>query len=409
MKTYLRDTLLGGRHILWMNIADRLFSFFLFIIIARNFQSEVYGGIVTSFTLCSVCALAFDFGLPILLQKNIAVSDKRSDEFSLVFSVALILFIPYTVFSTLFYNLLYSQIDVYLFAVICLITYISTLVNTINKALSGIGNFRSQFIAFTIPRIISLPLILMMIYMFGASPYLIMIIMLIMVAVNLLWCFYFLASSGIKYSFSLPNSYDIFKSALPLGLAVIFNFVYDKIDVLIISSVRSLDETALYSAAYGLYKTSHIAFTFMLVPGFTEVSRMKDDILAIKAFMNRLIKIILIICISVAIFYLLASEIIVQFIYTEKFSGSAFVLKILAPAVIAAGLNNLTGTIINAMGYFRIVMYVTLYGLILNFTLNLIYVPIYGITAAAVITLITESFIFLTEYYYLRKLIEIKS
>ncbi len=60
----------NSKYVLLINIADRLFSFVIFLLLARKFSPEDYGQIVTLFTLTTVFVTIFDLGLPIFLQGN---------------------------------------------------------------------------------------------------------------------------------------------------------------------------------------------------------------------------------------------------------------------------------------------------------------------------------------------------
>jgi O-antigen/teichoic acid export membrane protein len=60
------------------------------------------------------------------------------------------------------------------------------------------------------------------------------------------------------------------------------------------------------------------------------------------------------------------------------------------------------------MGYFKVVMYITLYGFIINIVLNLFFIPLYGIKAASVVSVVTEYFIFFMQYYYLKKILKVE-
>ena len=104
---------------------------------------------------------------------------------------------------------------------------------------------------------------------------------------------------------------------------------------------------------------------------------------------------------SIILFF--GSDLIIRILYTGKFAEAAPVLKILSFALIGLALNNLTGIILNGLGFFRKNMNVTLLGLIINVILNLIFIPMYGIAAAAIITVITEYFILSGDYFYIRK------
>jgi O-antigen/teichoic acid export membrane protein len=206
-------------------------------------------------------------------------------------------------------------------------------------------------------------------------------------------------------SFNFSRLKPVVRAALPLGLAVIFNFLYDKIDVLLISKLKGFDQVAYYNIGYGLYKSASIGFSFLLVAGFTQVSSISKDKAEVNKFFKEHLKAIIVICLIIAILLFVFSGFIVKVLYTERYSEAVIVIQILAAGFIGLGLNNLTGITLNGMGFFRVVMYITLYGLIINILLNFFFIPLYGIVAASVISVATEYFIFSTQYYYLRKVL----
>lgn len=115
------------------------------------------------------------------------------------------------------------------------------------------------------------------------------------------------------------------------------------------------------------------------------------------------------VCLSTAIALYFLSAKAVNFLYTTRFSDSILVVKILCAGIIAVGLNNLTGIVLNGIGLFKVVMWATLYGLIINVILNILFIPVYGIIAASINTVITEYVIFLLEMYFLWRVLKIKT
>ncbi len=109
------------------------------------------------------------------------------------------------------------------------------------------------------------------------------------------------------------------------------------------------------------------------------------------------------VCIILTAVLFFFAGVIIELFYTDKFNDSVLVLKILSFAVTGLALNNLTGVILNGLGMYRQNMNVTFLGLILNIILNIIFLPVYGIAGAAVITVLTEYFIFTGDYIYLKK------
>ena len=398
-----------SKFILLINICDRIYSFIILLFLAREFSSAQYGEIIALFTLAMIMQLIFDLGLPAYLQKEIAAGLSDNPEiFTLGFVFTILLFPVYFGISYIFVLFLYPSVDISLFFIIFIFMYEASIVNICNKTLSGKNDFKSQFLSFLISRLYILLMFVIGIYFTGVTLNQLMLIILTGFFLNFILIFRSLYKNGLEIKFSsfrFSKLKSILISAIPLGLAVMFNFMYDKIDVLLISKLKDFNQVAYYNIGYGIYKSASIGFSFLLVSGFTNVSSIGRDKHAVKEFFSEHVKAITVICLVIAVLLFIFSGVIVNILYTERYSDASIVVKILAAGFIGLGLNNLTGITLNGMGFFRIVMYITLYGLILNILLNIIFIPMYGIIAASVISAATEYFIFFVQYYYLKKIL----
>lgn len=399
-----------SKYILLLNISDRLFSFAFFLMLARSLPREIYGEVVTLFTIAVILVSVFDLGLPVFLQREISIDIlSAADIFSKVFLSALILFAAYFIIGALVVVMLYPEVPLVLFFIIAVMMYISSLVTICNKALSAVFEMKSQFISFTVPRIFIMIFFITGLYHFEFDLVTLLMVMLAGFGLNLIMIFYYLAKRNIKFTFSGYNFNhlrSILVLSLPLGLAVVFNLLYDKADVILLSKLRDFTEVAFYNIGYGVFKASSISFSFLLVAGLSRIAAMKGNKDLAAGFFRDYSKLIAPLCVLISAVMFLFPDAIINLLYTDKFSDSADVLRILSIGVLGMGLNNLTGTILNGMGYFKVVMYITLYALIMNVILNGAAIPQYGMIACAVITVITEYFIFFTEYFYFRKIIK---
>jgi len=399
----------ASKYVLLLNITDKIFSFLLLLLFARVLEPDSYGAIVTIFTLSLTLAAIFDLGLPIYMQRQITIEPHiSSDIFSAVFNTGLVLFLFYIIAGSVYFYIFYNGLPFLLFIIISIAVYSSQLVNLCNRALSAKEEFKGQFYAFLFPRILVVLIFVYSAFIYGLSAELLLAAMLGGFLLNLVFVFINLKKTGICFSakhFSFAAVLPILFSSLPLGLAVVFNYLYDKIDILIISKMLDFSSVAYYSIGYGLFKGAAISFSFILVPAFSRISGASRDKAAVNVFFKEYTRLILIICIAAAAAAFFLADWIIPLLYTERFAASASILKILAPAIIAAGMNNLTGTTLNGMGFFKIVMFITLYALVLNVVLNILFIPRFGIHASAVISVITEYFIFIVELYYLRKIL----
>jgi O-antigen/teichoic acid export membrane protein len=376
-------------------------------VIARKFPADVYGEMVTVFSAANIFIMLFDLGLPVLLQKETAVlKEKSSGYLSSVILVNLIFFPLYISAMILFFNLFFSGIPLMMVSTISLMVYFFSIGNILNKSLSGLWDFKSQFSSLCISRSISLIFFLSAVYFFNSGAEDLLLILTAGALIQIAVLLNEIRKNKLNISFKLKNRPAIgpmLKLSFPLGLAVLFNFLYDKIDIILISKLTDFDQTAFYNAAYGILRASTIAFSFMFAAGLTRVSGLKQNRKAVRLFFKKYSAILFQICIIISTILFFGSDLIIRILYTGKFAESAPVLKILSFALIGLALNNLSGIILNGLGFFRKNMNVTLLGLIINVILNLIFIPMYGIAAAAIITVITEYFILSGDYFYIRK------
>jgi O-antigen/teichoic acid export membrane protein len=396
-----------SKYLLVLNITERLFFFAIFLIFARKFSVESYGQLVTLFTLSTVFITLFHFGFPIYLQREVAISgDNPSRLLSHIISLNIIIFFFYFILTFIYYKLFYGSISFLLYFVAIIPIYIYSNINILNSVFSGMQKYKEQFVLLLNSRIITILVFLFSAIFLGSS----LEILVVIYSLGFLYHTILLISNMGKLGVELTISYNIkdisnlIKLSLPLGMAMIFNFLYDKIDILLISKLTDFSQVGYYNIGYGIFKASSIAFSFLLVSGLTRVSYLSRRKNAVRIFFKKYSLNLLVIAIILNIILFFTSDFVIKFIYTDKFLNSILILKILSFAVTGLVLNNLTGVVLNGLGLFRENLYVTFTGLIINIILNIIFIPVYGIVGAAVISLITEYIIFIGDYYFIRKI-----
>ena len=404
LKNYLK-IFRYSKYIILFNIIERLFSFIIFLSFARTYSVDLYGEIITAFTFATIIITLFDFGFPILLQREISISGKDSSEtFDYILYLNVLILFVYIALILIFYWLFYSYISFKIVFFISIFVYIYSLINIFSASLSGINIFKKRFYYLLISRFLILMLFFPLLVLLKVN----LIYLFILLSAGCVFQIYLMAIELKKYGlkFSIPVNFtkmiNVLKLSIPLGLAVIFNFLYDKIDIVLISKLTDFSQVAYYNVGYGIYKASAIAFSFLLVSGFTRVSYLSRNKNAVKLFYRKYANILIVLSIILTIILFFGSGIIIKIIYTEKYLNSVLVLKILSFAIIGLSLNNLTGIILNALALFKQNMIVTLVGFVINIILNIVFIPLYGIIAAAVISILTEYIIFAGDYYYLK-------
>lgn len=314
-------------------------------------------------------------------------------------------FLIYTPIAFVFINTIYPGIDLYISALIVLTVYFNFTSLIPYSIWSGINNFKTPFNLFFLIRIILLLVVFMLSLLYINHLFYFLFVLMISTLINFSLQLYLtnkLLNVKFIQIFLTKNIFKILRITTPLYFAVVFNFIYDKIDLLIISKMLNFEDVSFYSVGYSLFKSSTLAFGFFLMGGFSRISYFSNNKKAIKLLLKKYTLIILIITIPISVLFYLFADITIIKLYGSKFQNSVIILKILSLAIVVVGLNNLTGNVLNGLGKYKENMYITLSGLLFNIIFNILFISAYGVVAAAITTVFTELIILLGDSIVLK-------
>lgn len=203
-------------------------------------------------------------------------------------------------------------------------------------------------------------------------------------------------------SFSIGQFTSFLKPAWPVGIALIFNLIYFRIDVLILSNFRTSAEVGLYGLAYQFFEASlaiPIFFANAIYPLIAKIYQ--EDKITFAKQVSSWAKILLASSVLLTLALITVAYVIPVF-FGPSFQGSIPSLQILALGMpfffISALLWHLL--IIYDRQKFLTIIYAA--GALFNISLNLVFIPIYGALAAATITVISEALITMLLFLSLR-------
>ena len=183
----------------------------------------------------------------------------------------------------------------------------------------------------------------------------------------------------------------ILYASLPFALLVGFSTIYNRIDTVLIYKFLGPDQTGLYSSAYRLFDL--IGFfpavvSFSLYPIFAGLMA-RNSIIEVRSVIEKYFRFMVAIALPVGVGGSLLALQIISVLAGNKFISAAPILAILvwAPTflIIYVVANSL---VISQLTKFAVI--ITSLNMVFNVTANLIFLPIYGIKAAAIITVISE-------------------
>ncbi len=214
---------------------------------------------------------------------------------------------------------------------------------------------------------------------------------------NFIWLF-FLSKKYTKISIKFDSDYwKLFlKESAPMGVSAFVTFLYFKIDIILLSFFTTTSAVGIYSAAYKIIETL-IFFPAMVIglmfPLFSRyIFTDKKKFIKIS---NIILKMFTLIVVPLVISVVFLAPDIIAIVGGPGFENSAPVLQILVFALASIFFGHLFTNILIAGSLQKKLMFALIIAAILNIGANIILIPIYSYTGAAVVSVITEVFVFL--------------
>ncbi len=206
------------------------------------------------------------------------------------------------------------------------------------------------------------------------------------------------------FKFELKPIWEILKQGWPFALLVGFSAIYNRIDVLLITFLKGYEQTGFYTAAYKIFDLlgffpSVVSYT--LFPFFAGLMS-KNALLEVKENLEKYLKLMILAAVPMAIGGSVLSSKLISLLAGPEYAQAAGVLSILiwAPAILfiyipanALVISQLT----------KKALLVTGANVIINTVGNFFLIPLYGIKAAAVMTVISEFIQGVFYFYFIRK------
>lgn len=184
-------------------------------------------------------------------------------------------------------------------------------------------------------------------------------------------------------AYSLSFATNLVKDSWPIAATLALNVVYFRVDSFMISVMKSNTDVGIYNLAYSIFQTVLVLPTFImnayypvLLKSFKEVKKIGAILLGLAVLAT----------ISI---YFLAPEII-KLLTAKGFSGSIQSLQILCLSFPAFFISSLLMWVLVTRGKYKTMLLIYLIGLMVNFILNLVFIPAYSFLGSAYITAISE-------------------
>jgi len=225
-----------------------------------------------------------------------------------------------------------------------------------------------------------------------------------------------------KLSVNWPFFLMIIKRSLPFASLVLLMTLYNRLDPVMLGKLlpdkpifpQSGDintahvQVGIYANGFRLLDAANMIaylFSVLLIPVFSRMIKRKESVeKMVKLSFTLLITIAVIVAFG-CIFY---SDELMKLLYKEHFDKSAEVFKLLMGGFVAVSTTYIFGTLLTANGNLKQLNIISLIGLLINFSMNLILIPRLLAVGSAYASLVTQFFIAILEVIIVQKIFKFK-
>jgi len=340
------------------------------------------------------------FNIYAISNKSVEKKGIIGNSFSMGLMIGMICFLIISIFAfafpTIFRNIPRSYLLIYLLSLPFLFW-----TNFFSAILTGEQKFRKLNIFIIIGQAVNLVGVVLLLLVFKLNVFYILVWYALVNIINALlpMGFVFL-TEGFHFHFNLK----VFKKSLNYGLKIciagIFAFLILRVDLYMVNFFKGMAEAGLYSLAstFGnIFFILPLSIIIVIFPKINTKGKSKKESIA------KYSRISLLLVFFMAIGTLLFVKLIIGLLYGQEFLPSIQPIILLLPGLIAWSIASILGQYFCSIGYPLKITIGWFLVAALNIVLNFIYIPQYGMIAAALSSTVSYILALGFHYYFFNK------
>ncbi|MGE8328335.1 flippase [Pseudomonas urmiensis] len=379
----------------WMLVEQclRLISgVFVGIYIARYLGPEQYGVISYALAISAFALAVSRLGMDAVLVRELVTSKARTNTlmgtaFWMMFTAATFCYMLMVL--SVFLSSEQSQVKLYIYIISSSVFFATSLVGDyyFQSRVQAKFSTMCKVAALAVMSIVKLILVFL-----SADVY---YFVLAALADHALLAVFLVIALKRKYNFefltcfSWPDARSMLSSVWPMVLTAVASLIYMRIDQVMIRNMLGMYEVGLYSAAVRIYEAWIVlpyVITVSLIP--VVVKLRQGDFSTYQLRLVQLFRLVIGLSVVAAVVVSLVGERLMIFAFGSSYSEAAPVLSIVMWSAVFASIGSVSARYFNVERMERKIAFRTLFAAGLNILLNFILIPRYGISGAAIATLI---------------------
>jgi O-antigen/teichoic acid export membrane protein len=224
----------------------------------------------------------------------------------------------------------------------------------------------------------------------------------------------FLALKTIRFRCCFDKNFlkKFLLESLPMGAILLMFTVDNKIDTVMLGSLKGSGAVGVYAVSYRVYDVLILGAAYLmnsLLPVISRYAR-RQGLAKLRVIYQKSFDVLFLMAIVVLILSFSFAPFIIKFLTQQRFSefaDSVLVLKILSLAIFFSYFNHLTGYTIIGLGKQRSYFSVSLFALFFNVIANLIIIPRLTYYGAALVTVFTEGLVLVITMFFISRFLKI--
>lgn len=185
--------------------------------------------------------------------------------------------------------------------------------------------------------------------------------------------------------------------------------VYANLDTVMLGFVSGDVEVGYYSAASRIrttVATLAISLGTVLLPRLSYLAN-NEKMEQFKGMLRKSFEFMFLMAVPLTLYFVVYAKPVVLLLSGDAFEGAVIPMQLLIPTVFFAGLSNVTGTqTMVPLGKENKLLVSIMCGAVIDFLLNMIFIPRYGSSGAAFATLTAEIVVLIVQIIYIKDLVK---
>lgn len=386
--------------------------------IQNQVGAEIYGNYFTLFNFSLLFNMLLDFGISNFNTRDVArrseVTSSTISRMASLKGLLAMIYVGFTMLAALVIGFEGQQIQ--FLALLAFNQVLVSLILFLRSNLSGLHLFKQDSIVSVLDRLL-LILICAVLLWGGVTSSIIKIEWFILAqtvaygASAVVALLILVSKIGFpRIQFDFGSYRGIIRKSLPFAFFILLVTIYNRVDAVMLERLldNGKESAGIYAQAFRLMDAANMfsfLFASLLLPIFSRMIGNGENVNSLLGTSFRLITIPALLVAVICYFY---APQILGLLYHEHIDTSAPVLSILMWSFVAISWTYIFGTLLTANGNLRLLNITSLCGVLLNIGLNLLVIPKYGATGAAMTSLATQVLAVTIQIIAVKKLFPIK-